>query len=359
MPYTTVMDLDFNPANYPQEGSADALAEALNWWSFMNGGAVGDTVAGHLSPETFCHPAFVDDGADSHLLFSFATPSQLVEVAGAYATKAAMDADLVPGNGVKVNCFDPDPTKRGRYAKSGGTGTGSWVLDGDGVIRDKAWNDYNHPQRLLELLICTFIYTATPLPVMGSQMGYRGIADGNWTNARLTLDIGCRMLELGPWGKIGMHIQGNVPARAALLTALYGEGDKYFVPNFIKTDQLLSDLLGFSNLPTSWGLPNDTPIVHTNRVSWVIDFVPDDTLWHCLGDRGRDPTGREVNYGADSISKVLDDVHGNAFVLHHNVTPNDGGTWWTGNNSAATIADFDRVRGDLLFYGATLESWAE
>lgn len=352
MPYTTVTDINIGDLS-----SGDAKALALKYWSIMNGGVVNDTVTGHLSPSTLAHPLYVADGADSHFRFEFSdTP---VEVAGAYATKSAMDADLVPGNGTLVNCWDPDSTKRGRYSKTGATTTGSWTLV-TASPADKAWADYNHPQRLLELIICTFVRTDDPLPFMGSQQGWLGPTDGvsvsDWRDVRLTLKLGCENMRLGPWAKLGMHVQGNVAARASALTDLYAEGDKYFLPNYIQKRQLISDALGFGR--DSWGKPNDVPIVHASgRKEVVIDFTTDDTDWECFGDPGRDPTGRTINYGSAPVAEVLENLRGNAYLLAHHDTPADGSSWWA-KSSAETIADFDRVRGALLFYGYKIESWS-
>lgn len=355
MPYTTVTDFDIGALS-----SAAALAQAVKYWTIMNGGAVNDTVTGHPSSSTLAHPLYVAAGADSHFRFEFAeTP---VEVAGAYATKALMDADLVPGNGVLVNCWDPDPTKRGRYSKSGATTTGSWTL-ASASPADRAWSDYNHPQRLLELIICTFVKTTAPLPYMGSQQGWQGPTSGgisDWRNVRLTLKLGCEQLKLGPYAKIGMHVQGNVDALGDALSALYaadtGFLPKYVLPNYIQKRQLISDALGFGR--DSWGKPNDVPVVRASgRKDIVIDFTTDDTDWECFGDPGRDPTGRTINYGSAPVEQVLENLQGNAYVLAHHDAPADGTLWWT-KSSAETVADFDRVRGALLFYGYTIESYA-
>jgi hypothetical protein len=347
MAFTTISE--FNVGDLT---SGAALTLAAKFWSIMNGGAaIGDTVTGHLSESTLAHPVYVADGDDSHFRFEFSdTP---VEVAGAYSTQAAMNADLVPGAGTAVNCWDPDPAKRGRYTKVGGTGTGSWTL-ASATPADKAWSDYNHPQRLLELLICSWVHTADPLPFMGPQMGWTGPADSDWRGVRMTLSLGCEMLELGPWSKIGMHVQGSVADRSAALAALYGEGDKYFIPNFINTRTLISDALGFGQ--DSWGRPNDVPVVQASgRKDIVIDFSTDDLDWECLGDPGRDPTGRLITYGSAPVAEVLADLQGNSYLLAHHDAPRDGASWWS-KSSAEAVKDFDRVRGALLFYGCKIEA---
>lgn len=347
--YTTTQDLVINDLS-----GAAALAEALKWWSIMAGGILNDTVTGHLSPNTLAHPKYVAaaGGVDAHFLFSFAdTP---VEVAGAYSTKTLMDADLVPVAGTLVNCWDPDGSKRGRYSKTGGTGTGSWTLV-SATPADKAWTDYNHPQRLLELLICSFVYTVAPLPFMGNQQGWVGPADGNWLGARVTLDIAWEQAELGPYSKVGLHCQGNVASRAAALSVLYPESPnpKYFLPNFIQRTDLISDQLDFG--ADSWGLANAVPVVRaSSRQDVVINLTGDDEDFECFGDTGRDPTGRLISYGEAPVADVLGNLQGNMYVLAHHPTPVDGDAFWT-KSSAEVVPNFDRFRGDIKLFGVKVE----
>lgn len=347
--YTTTQNLVINALS-----SAAALAEALKWWSIMNGGAVIDTVTGQTSSNVPAHPKYVAaaGGVDAHFLFSFAeTP---IEVAGAYSTKALMDADLVPAASTLVNCWDPDPSKRGRYSKSGGTGTGSWSLVSANPA-DKAWPDYNHPQRLVELLICSFVYTTAPLPFMGSQQGWVGPSDGNWLGARVTLDMEFVQARLGPYSKVPLHVQGNVASRAAALSALYPESPnpKYFLPNFVQKTDLISDQMDFGH--DSWGLENKVPVVRASgRRGVVINMTGDDDDYHCLGDPGRDPTGRLISYGEAPVAEVLGNLQGNMYVLGHHPAPADGDAFWT-KSSAETVPEFDRFRGDIRLFGVKVE----
>jgi hypothetical protein len=347
--YVTTQDLVIDDLS-----SAAALAEALKWWSFMNGGIEIDTVTGQISANTLAHPKYVaaSGGVDAHFLFSFAqTP---VEVAGAYSTKALMDADLVPVASTLVNCWDPDPTKRGRYSKTGGTGVGSWTLVTP-TPADKAWSDYNHPQRLLELLICSWVYSTAPLPYMGSQQGWVGPSDGNWMGARVTLDIEFQQVHLGPYSKVGLHVQGNVPSRAAALSALYPESPnpKYFLPNFIQRTDLISDALDFAF--DSWGLPNSVPVVRSSsRQDVVIHMTGNDDDFACFGDTGRDPTGRLISYGEAPVAEVLGNLQGNMYVLAHHPTPKDGDAYWT-KSSAESVPNFDRFIGDIRLFGVKVE----
>jgi hypothetical protein len=347
--YTTTQNLVINSLS-----SAAALTEALKWWSIMNGGTVADTVTGAISPNILAHPKYVpaSGGVDAHFLFSFAVSP--VEVAGAYSTKAAMDADLVPAASTLVNCWDPDSTKRGRYSKTGGTGTGSWTLV-SATPADKAWTDYNHPQRLLELLICSFVYTTSPLAFMGAQQGWVGPSDSNWMGAKVTLDIEFQQAQLGPYSKVGLHVQGNVPSRAAALSALYTESptEKFFVPNFIQKTDLISDQLDFGH--DSWGIENKVPIVRSSgRQNVVINMTGDDDDFHCFGDVGRDPTGRLINYGEAPVAEVLGNLQGNMYVLAHHPAPVDGDAFWT-KSSAESVAQFDRFRGDIKLFGVKVE----
>ena len=347
--YTTTQDLVINSLS-----SSAALAEALKWWSVMNGGLVNDTVTDQLSPNVLAHPKYVPAGGgiDAHFLFSFAeTP---VEVAGAYSTKALMDADLVPADGTLVNCWDPDSTKRGRYSKSGGTGTGSWTLASANPA-DKAWSDYNHPQRLLELLICSFVFSSAPLGFMGSQQGWVGPSDGDWMGARVTLDMEFVQAKVGPYSKVGLHVQGNVASRAAALNVLYPAAPtpKFFLPNFIQKSDLISDALDFA--ADSWGLPNAVPVVRdSSRQDVVIMMTGDDDDFECFGDTGRDPEGRLISYGKTPVAEVLSNLQGNMYVLAHHPTPSDGDAWWT-KSSAEYVPDFDRFRGDIRLFGVKIE----
>lgn len=346
--YVETMDLVINDLD-----ETAALAEALKWWSVMNGGTVNDSVSDQLSPQVLAHPKYVAaaGGVDAHFEFYFSDAP--VEVAGAYSTKAEMDADLVPADGILVNCFDPDPAKRGRYAKSGATGAGSWSL-ASADIEDKAWTDYNHPQRLLELLICSFVKTSTPVPIMGSQQGWDGPDDGDFRGCRVTLDMEWSEVRIGPFTKVGLHAQGNEPNRSAALTAAYGEGDKYFFPNFIETKDLISDQMDFGH--DSWGLDNKVPVVRAaHRREVTIDLSADDDDWHCFGDPGRDPTGRALNYGEAPVGEILQNLVGNMFVLSHTFAPTTDANWWV-KSSAESVPEADRFRGTIRLFGVKIEA---
>lgn len=348
MPYVETMDLVINDLS-----EADAKVEALKWWSFMNGGGASDTVDGQLSPTVLAHPLYkpAAGGVDAH--FEFYSSPNPVEVAGAYSTKAQMDADLDSVSGTLVNCFDPDSTKRGRYSKSGASGSGSWGRV-SATIEDKFWSDYNHPQRLLELAICSWARTLTPLPYMGSQQGWVGPADGDWRGARIFLDLEFDQVELGPRSKFGLHCQGNVDRVADALTAEYGEGDKYFLPNQIQRVSLISDPLGFGD--DSWGIPNDVPISRASgRRVIEITMSPDDNDWVGFGDPGRSPVGRIINYGYAPVSEVLENLIGNIYLLAHHPAPKEGGAWWS-KSSAESVSDFDRFKGRIRMYGVRIEA---
>lgn len=334
---------------------AEALAMAAKFWSIMNGGTVIDTVTGQVSASVKAHPKYVEAGADSHFLFSFSDAP--VEVAGAYSLKAEMDVDLSPADGTLVNCWDPDPAKRGRYAKSGAADAGAWVLD-DPEPQDKCWPDYNHPQRLLELVICTYcsppVVGGVPdnLPFHGPS-GWVGPEDGDWRGGRIVFDMEIEQLRMGQKAKLGFHVQGNEPVQAAALTALYGEGEKFFFPNFINTVDLLSDQLGFGY--DSWGLDNKVPVVrNSNRIEVTANFSADDDDWHCLGDVGRDPAGRQLNYGEGAVGDVLKYLRGNMYMIVHHPTPKEGEGYFT-KSSAEVISEFNRVKGNVKLYGWTIE----
>jgi hypothetical protein len=356
-------DIKFDPATFPG-GSAGIIDFAKNFWSVMNGGLVTDTVASHASPSTLAHPKFVSDGANSHLLISFSETANIQEVAGSYSTKAALDADLVPANGVIVNCFDPDASKRGIYSKNGGTGSGSWtLLSGD--PRDKAWTDYNHPQRMLELLFCSYVKFPNPsppsptspfnpLPFMAPQQGWEGPqapGGGDWRGVRLTYDMRAVNLTLGAFAKIGQHAQGNVKLRSDVLPPVGGLAVS-LLPNFIQKKQLISDQLGFGI--DSWGKPNDV----------IVEFSASDADWECLGTPKR-PLAL-VNYGSEPIRSVLEKFMGNSYMIAHHPKPYRTLAAWLAETPAPTtewhaidvdsvVRDIDRIRGEIRIYGFKIE----
>lgn len=211
-----VMDLNFNPANYPialSSGSADPIAEAKKWWSILAGGYIDDTL-GSLSLSNLAHPLFVSNGALSHLRFEWAQTA--IEVQGAYREQSLLYADLSPPDGSLVNCTDPDSTKRGRYLKIGAPGAGSWSKVSS-TIADKGWGDPNHKERLLELLFCSWIKTTPPHPGSGVQQAIVSPPAQDWRNAQITLRLRARDLYLGMHAKIVPHIQGDIAAATARL----------------------------------------------------------------------------------------------------------------------------------------------
>ncbi len=345
--------------------NADRITEAKKWWSIMNGGQSSDTLAGHTSPDTLAHPKSVAaaGGRDAHFEFYFA-PNP-VEVDGAFSVKDVdplrpgygMDDFLACAAGTLVNCWDPDPTKRGRYVKVGASGTGSWNLVSANPA-DKAWTDFNHPQRRLELLICSWVKTLTPLSFMGPQQGWQGPSSGNWKNARVTLDMEVEEAFMGPFTKFGLHCQGSVPALSSALTALYpaAPNPKYLLPNQLQTRELIGDQLGFGT--NSWGGPNSVPVVRSSgRKSVVVNLTTNDSDWQPFGDLGRDPTGRLVNYGTAPVAEVLNNLLGNIYLLTHLETPSATGANWF-LPAASTISETDRFRGTIRVYGWKIESFS-
>lgn len=141
--------------------------------------------------------------------------------------------------------------------------------------------------------------------------------------------------------------------RAAALTDLYGEGDKFFLPNFIQTRDLISDQLDFGH--DSWGLANAVPVVRASgRRLVTVELTGDDADYHCFGDPGRDPAGRSINYGEAPVGEILSDLVGNMYVLNHVPAPTSDAGWWT-KSSAEAVPDFDRFSGIIRLYGVKIE----
>lgn len=316
MTYTTFMDVGFDPADYAGADTAAKQAAvhayAQKFFGFYNGGSVAD-VLDPSSPNTLASPEVVFDGADSYLRGVISAAP--VEVQGAFANKVAMDADLDATDGQLVNCFDPDGTtpKRGRYSKSGGSGSGSWGRVGD--IADRLWWDPNHPKLGLGLMpFGSWIDTSPPFPLRGSQAAYTSPPSDDWTNARVTFTVRAKSLKKTPLTKLALHMQGDVAARTASLPQVHGSGN-YFVPNFYNRAQLLSDALGF-NQPNSWGVADLRETVEDSGwVDWVVDFTPDDLDWQSMGGVPRTLAASPYYYGICPVAELLAEMTGNLYWL--------------------------------------------
>jgi hypothetical protein len=315
-----------------------------------------------------------------------------------FPTKTDLDLhSLYIPNNTYVNCYDPDPSLRGLYRKDGSVNLFNGNLSrANGSPKDKAWTDYNHPQRLLELLVCSFVKTSAPLPFMGNQQGWAGPQGMNtqgahtgindWRGVRITYDMQIRNFRLGPFSKIGQHVQGNVLRISNALTEyVLNEGlaqfavnknrNAYFLPNFIQKRQLISDQLGFGR--NSWGKPNDVPVVlDSGRKSVLIEFSINDDDWECFGaptfgagdvnkvlQEFRSPIiindfgekyARLINYGSSRIEEVLENLQGNSYMIGHHPAPKTGTQWW-GKSSAERVSNFDRVEGEIRIFGIKIE----
>lgn len=351
---TVFMDKNFNPANYP--GANDAarqaavVAEVSKWYGFYNGGTNPDTLTPD-SPNTIAAPAIIFDGANSHMLIEAAPENGAVEVAGAFATKAAMDADLDAAAGQLVNCWDPLPANRGRYEKQGAAGGGSWLRIANAI--DKFWPDPNHVGKLLEIPLGTWVNSSPPFPLRGLQAGYEPAPGNDWTNVRVTYDMEVEDFYLGPTRKMGLHCQGNVAALTAQLAQVNPSGN-YAFPNFIQTRQLISDQLGFAQ-PGSWGKANVVPYIDKIRKQVVIDLTPNDLDWYCLGRIDRSLAASPYRYVACPIAQLLANMTGNFYMLSiDDVIPQDSAYW--APQSAVGIKERDRIRGKMRIYSIKTET---
>ena len=345
MPYSTVMDLTFDPADHG--ASEAAVIEVIKeWWSIRNEDA-----------NTIAHPEFVSDGADSYMLIDIAARDATIPaVTRAFATQAAMNADLAYAAGTVVNCYDPDPTKRGRYTKSGASGSGSWGLT-SATITSKMWPDPNHVQRLLELVLCSWIGTSpVPFGSSGSLLGWTSPPGNDWTNARVTFDMACEDLYLGPWAKLCQHIQGEIDSLTDVIPQEHGSGNHAF-PNFILTRQLISDQLGFAQ-PGSWGRPNMVPYVkNSGRKNVVLDYTPSDHDWASLGSVMREYANSPFHYVVVPIAHLLSNLVGNSYMMVVHDRPQADAAYWSAMSTG--IDEADRIAGKLEIYGIKVESWSE
>lgn len=347
MPYTQFMDVTFNPADYPGADmpakQAAVIAKAAKLYGFYAGGQVVDPLS-PSSQDTLAHPVVVFDGADSHVKASVSAAP--VEVDGAFGTKAAMDADLDAAAGQKVNCWDPDGTKRGRYVKVGAPGAGNWALDGE--IADWHWPDNNHPNMLLGLnAFGSWIDSAPPFELRGDQAIYPPPPDNDWRRARLTFTVRAVNMRKGPMVKLALHCQGDVPARTAALPQENVLGN-FFVPNFFQKRQLLSDVLGF-NEPDSWGLPDVREHVEDSGwVDWVVDFSPDDLDWQAMGGIDRDLASSPYYYGVCPIEELLSSLTGNIYWLAVYPKPQTDPAAYFDSAGNLPIQSYERLTYDAL-----------
>ncbi|WP_033923566.1 hypothetical protein [Sphingomonas sp. 37zxx] len=328
-----VMDLQF-----------DSLLKAKNWWSVFD-----------QDPNVLSTVGFVDDGANSRIEIDIAERgAAIAAVQKAYPVKAdsyvgeftglRMDEDLTPDAGTIANCYDPDPTKRGRYIKVGASGTGSWSLQSPTIV-DKCWGDNNHPERLLELLLSSWIATTPPHPGSGPQAGWVTPPANDWRNAVVTFDMRCQDLYLGKWSKIAQHVQGTIDDLTALLPA-----NVYATPNFILTKDLISDQLGFGN--DGWGKPNKVERVYdSGRRDVVLNYSADDADWRCLGSITRPLS--YYHYVVTPVAQLLQNLVGNSYMMavHDKPQPDDQVFAPVG----VDVAEKDRIAGKLLIYGIKVE----
>lgn len=315
MTWTTFMDVDLN-----------CLSEACKWWTTYNSNS-----AVTAPPELV---------GDAFAKVQFAARNAVVPAQTAYRSKDAMDLDLIPAAGIVANCFDPDETKRGRYVKSGASGSGCWTLQG--LVADKAWNDPNHVGRLLELIWCSWIEAEGGAhDGSNGKNGWSAPPGNDWSNVRITMNMRATGLYLGPWAKICQHIQGEIPALSSLLAP-----GKYAMPNYIFTKDLISDQLGFAQ-PGSWGKPNVVPFVQDSGwVDVVLNYTADESAWECLGRYDKALGASAFHYVAAPVASILTNLVGNSYMMAVHPFPQTGDAYW----SAVTgpILERDRIRGSLL-----------
>lgn len=195
---TVVMDLKF-----------DTIAKALNWASVLN-----------HNPGTPGLPKFVTAAlaADRYIEFDFAPRGAVIppvtvsfavktNYSGIFAASQVMDGNTSHPVGTRAYCLDPDPAKRGEYIHAGG---GVWTFV-TATITDIAWRDPNHKERLLELIATSWIASVPLHPGAGSNQGWVSPPANDWRTATITIDCQAVDLWLGPWGKIALHLQGDVP----------------------------------------------------------------------------------------------------------------------------------------------------
>lgn len=331
MPYTSFMDVSFDPSGYPGADDtarrANVRLQALKMFGFYS-----------QTPNSIAHPELVIDGANSHVKAVISPTTTPVDVG--YATYAEMVA-ATPANGTRANCSDPDPLLRGRYQRA----TGTWTRLGD--LTDYLWADPNHENRLLNLIPFGSWINSTPaFPLRGTQAIYPPPPSDDWRGVRLTFTVRAIDLAMGPWTKLALHCQGSVDARTALLPQVHPSGN-YFIPNFFQKTQLISDQLGFAQ-PGSWGQPNAVPSVKdTGWVDVVVDFSTDDLDWECLGRVQREYAASPAYYGACPISELLQKLTGNIYWLAVYEKPQlDGGYW--GSAQASEITDAERLSGTIM-----------
>jgi hypothetical protein len=327
MPVTNIMNLVL-----------DTQAKAEKWFTMLDSSA-GTEIA---------YPEWVNAGANSYIRFVFA--ENPVAVAKLFRTKALMDADLAHADGVLVNCADADPAKRGRYEKDGASGGGAWVRVGD--LTDKAWEDKNHHGRTLEILAGSWNDKDIIGALVGPQ-GWSGPADGDWTNLRITLDMQVIGFHGGPWMKMFLHLQGNVPRLTAVLPQVHGLGNWAYA-NYLFTGSAVSDQLGFG--VDSVGLPNAVPHVeNSNRVNVVLNFSAEDEDWECLGRIDRPLADSPLHYVAAPIAEVAGDLQGgNLYLLAvHDMPPASDAAFFDG--AQEPIGETNRVRGELRIFGIKID----
>lgn len=355
MPYTTFLDLNFDPAGYAgadlpaKQAAVHAVAQKM--FGFYAGGQVDDTLT-PASLNTIAHPQVVFDGVNSCLRATFST--EPVEVQGAFSTRPAMYADLDAPAGQKVNCWDPDVTKRGRYIKTGVPGAGAWVYEGP--VEDHLWWDPNHPKMGLGLIpFGSWINSAPAFPLRGPEAVYPSPPADDWRRARLTFTVRAIDLKKPPEVKLALHCQGNIAARTASLPQEHGLGN-YFVPNFYNKRQLLSDALGF-NQPDSWGTPDlRDKIEDSGWVDWVVDFSVDDLDWQSMGGIPRPLTLSPYYYGVCPVAELLAKMTGNIYWLAiYPRQPESSDAYFT-PTAAGSVSN--EISGELLLKRIKAEYWS-
>jgi hypothetical protein len=201
---TVLMDLKF-----------DSVAKCLDWWSIFNNGV-----------STFALPRVATDNTGSYAeIFIAPRKATLNGVAASFAVKenysgkfapsTVMDSNLDFSNGTAVSCYDPDTTRRGIFNKQGPKGTGQWNQQVFFSL-DKLWPDPNHPEKLLELIFCSWANCIPLHPGSSNNLGWNpqtppGPFDNDWRNLKITFDMRVKDLHLGANAKICQHVQGDVP----------------------------------------------------------------------------------------------------------------------------------------------------
>lgn len=280
------------------------------------------------------------DGADSFIEIEFGrtAPSHT------YQSKAAMLADLTPGNGETAYCFDVVAANHGAYAKVGASGAGGWSAR-LGDIADRAYDDPNHTRvAWLELLLESWSAAGDP-GAPGTKMGWPDEHDLRGGEIRYLMRA--RDLRLGEHAKIVQHIQTQIPS----LNLWPDDAVQQAWVNVMQIADPISDQLGFGT--GGYYAPNPVEGVHDS--GWVEVRIPLREVasdWLALGGvEGRQGlTGDEVryyNYVVAPPSVFLSEWTGNAYmVAAHKVVDAE--------TKATPPGDDLKIEGRLLIKSASL-----